>query len=130
MHRFCIEKLPYRHLFIHPRWKLFHYLYGNSPWVLLNAFDITVFCFILNQSIVNQRKITIENNNFTGLYVFFKALNFRFWQVSQNFDCFRYEGETIDIVNNFNYLSIVLTSSGSFTNAMKTLSGKALKIFF
>ena len=34
------------------------------------------------RSIVDQRK---NNNIFTGINVFFKALNFRFWQVSQSF---------------------------------------------
>ena len=37
----------------------------------VKCFDITVVCFILNQS-GNQKK---NNNIFTGLYAFFKVLN-------------------------------------------------------
>ena len=36
-------------------------------------------------------------------------------------------GENIEIVSNFNYLSIVLSSGGSFVKATHTLVGKALK---
>ena len=35
--------------------------------------------------------------------------------------------EEIEIVNNFNYLGVVLSSGGSFIKATSTLSGKALK---
>ena len=42
-----------------------------------------LFYFESVQSIVNQTK---NNNIFTGLNIFFKAVNFRFWQVSQSFD--------------------------------------------
>ena len=41
-----------------------------------------LFYFESVRSIVNKK----NNNNFTGLNVFFKALYFRFWQVSQNLD--------------------------------------------
>ena len=51
----------------------------------VKCFDIVVVCFILNQS--GQLWIKEKNNNiFTGLNVFFKALNIRFWQVSKNFN--------------------------------------------
>ena len=38
-----------------------------------------------------------------------------------------YGNEEIEIVNNFNYLGVVLSSGGSFIKATSTLSGKALK---
>ena len=38
-----------------------------------------------------------------------------------------YGNEEIEIVNNFNYLGVVLSSGGSFIKATRTLSGKALK---
>ena len=38
-----------------------------------------------------------------------------------------YAGENIEIVNNFNYLGIVLSSGGLFVKATNTLVGKALK---
>ena len=44
-----------------------------------------LFYFESFRSIMNQRK---HNNFFTGLNVFLRALNFRFWQVSQTFDLF------------------------------------------
>ena len=54
--------------------------------------DIALFCFILNQS--GQMWIKENNNNnFSGLNVFFKALNFRFWQVSQSFDFINIAGK-------------------------------------
>ena len=37
-----------------------------------------------------------------------------------------YNGVTLEIVNQFNYLGLVFTSGGSFMQATKTLSGKAL----
>ena len=53
----------------------------------VKCFDIAVhyilFHFESVRSIVNQRK---DNNIFTGLNVFFKALNSLLWQVSQSFD--------------------------------------------
>ena len=42
-----------------------------------------LFYFESGLSIVNQWK---NNNIFTGLNVFFKAVNVRFWRVSQSFD--------------------------------------------
>ena len=44
-----------------------------------------LFYFESVWSVVNQRK---SSSIYTGLNVFFKALNFRFWQVSQSFDFF------------------------------------------
>ena len=41
----------------------------------VKSFDIAVFCFILNQS---GQLIVKKPNIFTGLNVFFKALNFAF----------------------------------------------------
>ena len=38
-----------------------------------------------------------------------------------------YKGQEIEIVNNFNYLGIVMSSGGSFASATNTLYGKALK---
>ena len=38
-----------------------------------------------------------------------------------------YAGETVEIVNSFNYLEIVLSSGGAFIKAINTLAGKALK---
>ena len=38
-----------------------------------------------------------------------------------------YNGVTLEIVNQFNYLGLVFTSGGSFMQATKTLSGKALR---
>lgn len=38
-----------------------------------------------------------------------------------------YAGETVEIVNSFNYLGIVLSSGGAFIKATNTLVGKALK---
>lgn len=46
--------------------------------------------------------------------------------LSQNYT-WSYEGKHIDVVNNFNYLGLVLSSSNSFMQALKTLSGKALQ---
>ena len=34
MHQVCHEKSPDRHLYIHPRWKQFHWLYEYTPRVL------------------------------------------------------------------------------------------------
>ena len=49
----------------------------------VKCLDIAEFCFILKLS--GQLWIKEKNNNiFNGLNVFFKALNFRFWQVSWN----------------------------------------------
>ena len=36
-------------------------------------------------------------------------------------------GVTLEIVNQFSYLGLVFTSGGSFMQATKTLSGKALR---
>ena len=51
----------------------------------VKCFDISVFCFILNKSSQLQikTKITIF---FTVVNIFFKAINFRFWQVTQSLD--------------------------------------------
>ena len=38
-----------------------------------------------------------------------------------------YNGQEMEIVNNFNYLGIVMSSGGSFVAATNTLYGKALK---
>ena len=38
-----------------------------------------------------------------------------------------YNGAEIEIVNQFNYLGIIFTPGGSFIQATKTLSGKALR---
>ena len=53
----------------------------------IKCFAIAVFYFIFESvgSIVNKIK---SNNIFTGLNVFFKAFNFRFWKVFQSFDYF------------------------------------------
>jgi hypothetical protein len=40
---------------------------------------------------------------------------------------FRYNGQQIEIVNNFNYLGFVLTNGGSFYKGTKTLADKALR---
>ena len=57
----------------------------------------------------------------TKIMVFRKGGNLR-----QN-EKWTYVGENIEIVNNFNYLGIVLSSGGSFVKATNTLVGKALK---
>lgn len=61
------------------------------------------------------------NINKTKIMVFRKGGNLR-----QN-EKWTYAGEDIEIVNNFNYLGIVLSSGGSFVKATNTLVGKALK---
>ena len=43
---------------------------------------------------------------------------------------FYYNGKRVDIENKFNYLGIVFTPGGSFSEAQTTLSGQALKGFF
>ena len=57
----------------------------------------------------------------TKIMVFRKGGNLR-----QN-EKWTYAGENIEIVSNFNYLGIVLSSGGSFVKATNTLVGKALK---
>jgi len=43
---------------------------------------------------------------------------------------FYYNGKRVDIENKFNYLGIVFTPGGSFSEAQTTLSGQALKAIF
>ena len=43
---------------------------------------------------------------------------------------FRYQGSNIEIVNEFVYLGITFSTSGSFNETHKTLSGQALKAIF
>ena len=40
---------------------------------------------------------------------------------------FFYNGNMVEIVHTFTYLGVVFSTSGSFTEAQKTLSGQALK---
>ena len=76
MHQVCIKKSPDRHLSEN---------ISTCCVVFVKCFGIALFCFILNQS--GQLRIKEKSDNiFTGLNVFFKALNFRFWQISQSFD--------------------------------------------
>ena len=43
---------------------------------------------------------------------------------------FFYNGNMVEIVHTFTYLGVVFSTSGSFTEAQKTLSGQALKAIF
>ena len=43
---------------------------------------------------------------------------------------FYYNGKEINIVNTFSYLGVVFSTSGSFSNCQKTLSGQAQKAIF
>ena len=43
---------------------------------------------------------------------------------------FFYNGNMVEIVHKFTYLGVVFLTSGSFTEAQKTLSGQALKATF
>jgi hypothetical protein len=68
-------------------------------------------------------KLTI-NTNKSKIMIFRKGGRY------QNDLQFRYNGETLDIVSTFNYLGIVLSSGGSFTQACNTLAGQAMKAYF
>ena len=43
---------------------------------------------------------------------------------------FYYQGERLKIVNPFNYLGVVFTAGGSFSEAQNTLAGQAQKAIF
>ena len=43
---------------------------------------------------------------------------------------FFYNGNIVEIVHKFTYLGVVFSTSGSFAEAQKTLSGQALKAIF
>ena len=56
-----------------------------------------------------------------------KLMVFRKGRILSRREKWLYNGAEIEIVNQFNYLGIIFTPGGSFIQATKTLSGKALR---
>ena len=59
-----------------------------------------------------------------------KVMVFRKWGILPRDLMFYYNGMEINIVNTFSYLGIVFSTSGSFSDCQKTLSGQAKKAIF
>ena len=85
LHQVCIErKITWSPLIHKSAVKIVPLLIRVYTVGFVKYFDIAVICSILNQS--GQLWIKEKKQYFTGLNAFFKALNFRFCQVSQSID--------------------------------------------
>ncbi|KAL4240483.1 hypothetical protein ACF0H5_001275 [Mactra antiquata] len=71
-----------------------------------------------------QRWKLVVNTTKTKIMIFRKG-----GRLSSNINFF-FNGKTIEIVNKFNYLGIVFSTSGSFSSAQETISGQAMKAIF
>ena len=91
-------------------------LFGETDADLQNALNIL-------EDYCSRWKLTV-NTEKTKIMVFRKG-----GRLSSNLK-FTYQDKTIEVINKFSYLGIVLTSGGSSYETQKTLSGQALKAIF
>ena len=100
-----------------------------SLYLVLFADDAVIFSDTpqgLQQSL-NKLQQYCETWNLTVNVDKTKIMVFRKGGILSRVEKWYYNGVEIEIVNQFNYLGVVFTPGGSFIQATKTLSGKALR---
>jgi len=94
--------------------------FGNTAKELQENLYIYIY---LIEEYCNRWKLVV-NTNKTKIMIFRKG-----GRLPINIS-FKYNNCEIEIVNKFNYLGVVFTSGGSFSEAQKTLAGQSLKAIF
>ena len=100
-----------------------------SIYLLMFADDAVIFSETIEelQESLNNLKQYCDKWNLSVNIDKTKIVVFRKGEVLSQNETWTFDNNEIEIVNNFNYLGVVLSSGGSYVKATNTLAGKALK---
>ena len=100
-----------------------------SIYLLIFADDAVIFSETIEglQESLNNLKQYCDKWNLSVNIDKTKIMVFRKGGVLSQNETWTFDNNEIEIVNNFNYLGVVLSSGGSYVKATNTLAGKALK---